>query len=48
MKIGDTVTTTIYGRTVKCKILAIYEAGTIDVECADGRCFRITGMLISN
>ena len=44
MKIGDYIFTEIYGRTVRCKVLAIHAAGTIDVECENGRCFRISGL----
>ena len=45
MKVGDYVFTTIYGRQERCKVLAIYAAATIDVECADGRCFRVSGII---
>jgi hypothetical protein len=44
MKIGDYITATIYGRAVRVKVLAIHTAGTIDVERADGQCFRISGL----
>jgi hypothetical protein len=44
MKIGDIITATIYGHAVRCKVLAIHAAGTIDVERFDGQCFRITGL----
>jgi hypothetical protein len=44
MKIGDIITATIYGHAVRCKVLAIYAAGTIDVQRADGQCFRISGL----
>ena len=44
MKIGDIITATIYGHAVRCKVLAIHAAGTIDVERFDGQCFRISGL----
>jgi hypothetical protein len=46
MKIGDYITATIYGRALRVKVLAIYAAGTIDVERADGQCFRVSGLSI--
>ena len=46
MKIGDYIFTTIYGRTERCKVLAIHSGGTVDVECLNGRCFRISGLAI--
>lgn len=41
-KIGQLVT--VYG--IRCRIYAIYAAGTIDVEACDGseRCWRLTGL----
>jgi hypothetical protein len=44
MKIGDYITTTIYGRVTRVKVLVIHAAGTIDVECANGACFRVSGL----
>jgi hypothetical protein len=44
MKIGDYITATIYGHAVRCKVLAIHAAGTVDVQRADGQCFRISGL----
>jgi hypothetical protein len=46
MKIGDYITATIYGCATRVKVLAIHAAGTIDVERADGRCFRVSGLSI--
>ena len=46
MKIGDTITTTIYGREEICIVLAVHAAGTIDVQRADGRCFRVSGLAL--
>ena len=42
MKIGDYITTTIYGHNVRVLILAINAAGTIDVQRADGKCFMLS------
>ena len=44
MKIGDYILATIYGQAVRVRILAVHAAGTIDVQCADGRCFRVSGL----
>lgn len=44
MKIGDYITTTIYGHSVRVLVLAIHAAGTIDVQRADGKCFRVSGL----
>ena len=46
MKIGDIITATIYGHAVRCKVLAIHAAGTVDVQRADGQCFRISGLTL--
>jgi hypothetical protein len=43
MKIGQYITTTIYGHTIRVKILAVHPFGTIDVMRADGQCFRVSG-----
>ena len=41
MKIGDIITNARLGRV---RIIAIHPFGTIDVQRADGQCFRITGL----
>ena len=43
MKIGDYITTTIYGHPVRVLVLAIHR-GAIDVQRADGKCFRVSGV----
>ncbi len=43
-RVGDSIEVRIYGRIVTVKILAIHDHGTLDVERADGRCFRVTGL----
>lgn len=48
MKINDYITTTIYGRNVRVKVIAIHAAGTIDVMRADGQCFRVSGLQVAS
>jgi hypothetical protein len=43
MKVNDYIMTTIYGRATRVKVLAIHAFGTLDVQRADGQCFRLTG-----
>lgn len=47
MKINDYITTTIYGRSVRVKVIAIHAGGTIDVMRADGQCFRVSGLQVA-
>lgn len=47
MKINDYITTTIYGHNVRVKVLAIHPGGTINVMCADGQCFRVSGLQVT-
>ena len=35
---------TIYGRDYPARILRSHPAGTVDVQLADGRCFRVSGL----
>ena len=44
MKTGDYITTTIYGKAQRVLVLAVYAAGTIDVQRADRQCFRVSGL----
>lgn len=44
MKVGDYIKTSIYGRSVVVKVLAVHGAGTVDVATAEGQCFRISGL----
>jgi hypothetical protein len=37
-----------FPRIGRAYVYAILPAGTIDVEAADGRCYRITGLLGAN
>lgn len=43
--IGQTIN---HPRLGKCVIIKIHRAGTIDVEDANGRCWRITGLHLIN
>lgn len=40
IKVGDYIN----HHGTKCVVLAVHAAGTIDVQRADGRCFRISGL----
>lgn len=44
MKTGDYITTTIYGKAQRVLVLAVYPTGTVDVQRADGQCFRVSGL----
>lgn len=44
MKIGDYITTTVYGKPVRVLVLKIHPSGTVDVQRADGQCFRVSGL----
>jgi len=46
VKVGQIVLMRLHGSArVRCRILAIHEFGTIDVErLSDGKCFRLTGL----
>ena len=44
MKIGDYITTTVYGKSIRVLVLKIHPFGTVDVQRADGQCFRISGL----
>lgn len=35
---------TIYGKRQLCRILVIRPFGTYDVQCANGKCFRVSGL----
>lgn len=37
-----------FPRVGRAEVLAIHPAGTIDVQAADGRCYRISGLHGSN
>ena len=44
MKIGDYITISLYGKTQRVRVIAVYPFGTVDVERADGECFRVSGL----
>ena len=44
MKIGQYIHISLYGRLERVRILAAHRAGTIDVQRADGKCFRVSGV----
>jgi hypothetical protein len=44
--IGQTIQASIYDRVYDAKIIAVHDFGTLDVELANGQCFRITGLPI--
>jgi hypothetical protein len=47
MKKNQIVFCEIYGRMERCKVLAIHDRYTIDVErMNDGRCFRVSNLNI--
>jgi hypothetical protein len=46
MKPGNYITTTIYGHAVRVLVLAVHRGGSIDVQRADGKCFRISGVTV--
>jgi len=42
--IGKTIKTSIFGRIVEGKILAVHPFGTVDIEIANGNCYRVSGL----
>ena len=44
MKIGDYIKTLIYGRMLTVCIVALHNAGTIDVVTKENKYFRISGL----
>jgi hypothetical protein len=46
MKIGDYINVSIYGRRIRVRVLKIHAFGTVDVQRADGACFRVSGLSI--
>lgn len=45
--IGKTIKTFIFGRMVEGKILAVHPFGTVDIEIANGNCYRVSGLSLS-
>ena len=45
IKVNQTLTMHLFGRTERVRVLAVHRAGTIDVErLSDGKCFRVSGL----
>jgi hypothetical protein len=44
MKTGDYINVSIYGAAVRVRVLKIHAFGTVDVQRADGKCFRVSGL----
>ena len=44
MRIGQYIYISLYGRMERVLVLAIRRAGTIDVQRADGQCYRVSGL----
>lgn len=44
MKVGDYIKTSIYGRSVFVKVIAIHGAGAVDVVTKRGQYYRVTGL----
>lgn len=42
--VGTYINTSIYGSPERVLVLAIHPMGTIDVQRADGQCFRVSGL----
>jgi len=42
--IGETIQTSIFGRMVTGKIIAVHPFGTVDIETESGNCFRVSGI----
>jgi hypothetical protein len=45
MRIGDYIKTSIYGRAVIVRVVALHDAGTVDVMTKDGKYFRLSGLV---
>jgi len=44
--IGETIQTSIFGRMVTGKIIAVHPFGTVDIQTESGNCFRVSGILL--
>jgi hypothetical protein len=42
--IGETIQTSIFGRMVTGKIIAVHPFGTVDIQTESGNCFRVSGI----
>jgi len=46
--IGREIQTSIFGRVVIGKIIAVHPFGTIDIELPSGNCFRVSGIQLES
>lgn len=44
--IGETIQTSIFGRMVNGKIIAVHPFGTVDIQTESGNCFRVSGIAL--
>lgn len=44
MKTGEYINVTFYGKTLRVLVLKVHAFGTVDVQRADGACFRVSGL----
>lgn len=42
--VGQKITMPLFGKTQTVTVIAVYKFGTMDIETATGKCFRITGL----
>lgn len=45
--IGQTIKTSLFGRTVEGKIIDVHPFGVVDIELSSGQCYRISGLSLS-
>ena len=45
--IGETIQTSIFGRMVSGKIIAVHPFGVVDIETESGNCFRVSGISLN-
>ncbi len=45
--IGQTIKTSLFGRAVEGKIIDVHPFGTVDIELANGQCYRVSGLSLS-
>jgi hypothetical protein len=42
--IGENITTSVFGRMVTGKVIAIHPFGVVDIELPSGNCVRVSGI----
>lgn len=45
--IGQTIKTSLFGRTVEGKIIDVHPFGVVDIELSSGQCYRVSGLSLS-